>query len=111
TVTGESIDSFGDLDQFTFSGTAGQKIVVEFATPQGVYEDATHLGGTLVLQVLAPDGTALGQISSGNPTPLTAQTTGTLTLPSTGQYTISVSGGNNGQGGFGAYVFATLPSS
>ncbi|HTD59190.1 MAG TPA: hypothetical protein VK679_00995, partial [Gemmatimonadaceae bacterium] len=111
TVTGESIDAFGDLDQFTFSGTAGQKVVVEFATPQGVYEDANHLGGTLVLQVLAPDGTMLGQISSGNPTPLTAQTTGTLTLPSTGQYTIAVSGADNGPGGAGAYVFAILPSS
>jgi hypothetical protein len=105
TVSGESIDYPGDLDQFTFNGTAGQKIVVEFQTPQGVG------GNSMVLQLLAPDGTVLGQVTSINPFPLPSQTTGVVTLPTTGQYTIAVSGGANGQSpAVDPYVFAILPS-
>jgi hypothetical protein len=111
TVTGESIDYLGDLDQFTFSGTSGQKIVVELQTPLGVQDGPVDGVSSIVLQVIAPDGTVLGQTSSDNPYPLTSRTTGTLTLPATGQYSISVSGGNSGQNGTGAYVFAILPSS
>lgn len=104
TITGESIDYIGDLDQFTFSGTAGQQIVVNFQTPQGAGQ------GTMVLQLLGPDGSALGQVvSSFNSTPLT---TGTITLPTTGTYTIAVSGADNGASpAVGPYVFAVVPAS
>jgi len=107
TVSGESIDYPGDLDQFMFSGTAGQKINVYLRTP----------GGTsgITLQLLAQDGTVLGQVQSFNDTPLANQSTGTVTLPTTGTYSISVSGSsfipNDGTYGTGPYVFAILPSS
>lgn len=108
TVTGESIDYIGDLDEFTFSGTAGQKINVYFQTPTGNTD--------LILQLLAPDGTALGRVQSFNADPLANQSTGTVTLPATGTYTISVTGSGlvsvgNGSYATGPYVFAILPSS
>jgi hypothetical protein len=108
TVTGESIDYIGDLDQFTFSGTAGQNINVYLQTPGGNTD--------IILQVLGPDGTVLGQVQSFYAAPLANQSTGTMTLPTTGTYTISVSGSGlvccgNGTYATGPYVFAILPSS
>ncbi|HZS57923.1 MAG TPA: hypothetical protein VFA43_01545 [Gemmatimonadaceae bacterium] len=109
TVSGESIDAIGDLDQFTFSGTAGQHINVELQTPNGVAGFTS-----VILKALSPDGTVLGQVSSDNPGALSAAlSTGVITLPTSGQYTINVSTGNWDvpYSDVVPYVFAIIPSS
>ena len=85
-VSGEAVDEIGDIDEFTFAGAAGEVIQVFFNTPFGMFPPA-------LLEVVAPSGDVLGSVSSGNAAPeLDDQTTGPITLPVAGTYTVRVSG-------------------
>ena len=85
TVAGEQIELPGDIDEFTFSGTAGEEINAFFQAEDGSQE--TYLQ----LEVLQPTGTVLRSVESiGTDTSLLRQATGTFVLPSTGTYRIRV---------------------
>jgi hypothetical protein len=88
-VQGERIDLIGDVDQFTFAGTAGEQIRAFFNTPGGIIT-----GGTLTMEVVeAATGTVLGSVESGNGAPdIHDQGTAPITLPSSGTYLIRVRG-------------------
>jgi hypothetical protein len=87
TITGESLNHQGDIDEFTFSGTAGAIVTAYLNTPGG------FPGNAAVLDVLEPGtGNVLGTVSSGNSAPnLTDQSTGAIVLPVTGVYTVRIS--------------------
>ena len=88
-VQGERIDLIGDVDEFTFAGTAGEQIRAFFNTPHGIIT-----GGTLTMEVVeAATGTVLGSVVSGNGAPdIHDQGTPPITLPSSGTYLIRVRG-------------------
>lgn len=88
-VQGERIDMIGDVDEFTFAGTAGEQIQAFFNTPHGIIT-----GGTLTMEVVeAGTGTVLGSVESGNGAPdIHDQGTGLITLPSSGTYLVRVRG-------------------
>jgi hypothetical protein len=99
-VEGEAIATVGDVDEFTFTGTAGQTITAYFQTPQGFSYPF------VVLQLLR-QGTedVLGEVISGNPTgSITDQSTGPIVLPASGQYVVRVQGTSDREG-LGAYRF------
>jgi hypothetical protein len=102
-ISGESLDTPGDVDLFTFSASAGQ-----------IIEPTIHLPGpagltkSICANVLAPDGTELGSVS-GYPgdTILDASQGGRIELPATGSYRLRVNSGRNGcfwWGDNGAYL-------
>jgi hypothetical protein len=99
-VQGESIDPIGDVDEFSFTGSAGEQIQAFFNTPQGIS------GSSLTLEVVqAATGTVLGSVVGGNPVfDIHDQGTGQLTLPGNGTYLIRVRGTVD-TGGVGAYEF------
>jgi hypothetical protein len=98
-VQGEGIETIGDVDEFTFSGSAGETIQVYFNTPFGFFP-----GATLELVDPATDD-VLGTVASGNPAPqLTDQGTGPVTLPHGGQYVVRVLGTSDFEG-TGGYEF------
>jgi hypothetical protein len=88
-VQGERIDLIGDVDEFTFAGSAGEQIQAFFNTPHGIMT-----GGTLTMEVVeAATGTVLGSVESGNGAPdIHDQSTGLITLPSSGTYLVRVRG-------------------
>ncbi|HEU5466419.1 MAG TPA: hypothetical protein VFU75_05980 [Gemmatimonadales bacterium] len=104
TVTGEAIDHVGDLDQFTFTATAGQ-LFNGFLQASGAAPSAQ-----ITLQVLGPDSTAASGVanSTGADVTLLDQVTGRFQAPATGTYTVRVSGANQDAG---PYRFAILPVS
>jgi len=85
TVSGEQIELPGDIDEFTFSGTAGEEINAFFQAEDG------SQGTWLQLDVLQSGGTVLHSVQSvGTDTSLFRQATGAFVLPSTGTYRIRV---------------------
>jgi len=87
TVSGEQIGLPGDIDEFTFSGTAGDELNVFFQAEDG------SQGTWLQLDILQPGGTVLHSVQSiGTDTSLFRQATGTFVLPSNGTYGIRVQG-------------------
>jgi hypothetical protein len=86
TLTGESVDFQGDIDEFTFSGTAGQKFRVYLEVVTG---DPTGLG---VRAELSPAGTetSLGAVLVTNPDLLLNNGSPIITLPATGTYVLRV---------------------
>ncbi|HEV8398951.1 MAG TPA: hypothetical protein VGQ18_03835 [Gemmatimonadales bacterium] len=85
TVSGEQIELPGDVDEFTFSGTAGEEINAFFQAEDGTQETL------LQLELLEPAGTMFRSVQSvGTDTSLLHQATGTMVLPSTGTYRIRV---------------------
>jgi murein DD-endopeptidase MepM/ murein hydrolase activator NlpD len=104
TIAGESIEPPGDIDEFTFSGTTGEVIEVFFQALSGGYFER------LELNLLANAGTASEQrlgsrvISDGADTSLEGQSTGQVTLPHTGTFTVRVVGLDS-RWGVGAYRF------
>jgi len=87
TIAGESLSPQGDIDEFTFTGTAGVIVTAYLNTPAG------FPGNAAVLEVLEPGtGNVLGSVSSGNSAPnLTDQSTGPIVLPAAGIYTVRIS--------------------
>ena len=91
TVSGEAIDLPGDIDEFTFSGAAGEELNAFLQAQSGSPE--THLQ----LEVLDGGGTLVSYAQSvGTDTSLLRQPTGRFALPSTGTYRLRVSGVNGG---------------
>jgi hypothetical protein len=87
TLTGESIDRPGYVDEFTFAGSAGEQLVVFFNLV-----DSTS-PGMLDLDVIAPDGvTRVGVAKVGLPGEYTPATTARVTMSTTGTYTLRVYG-------------------
>jgi hypothetical protein len=90
TVLGEQIDFPSDIDEFTFSGTAGDEFNA-FLRFQGGPPDQG-----LLLTVLDPAGVALGYVHSVvTDTSLLDRPTGRFRLPSTGTYRLSVKNASN----------------
>ena len=91
TVSGEAIDLPGDIDEFTFSGAAGEELNAFLQAQSGSLE--THLQ----LEVLDGGGTLVSYTQSvGTDTSLLRQPTGRFALPRTGTYRLRVSGVNGG---------------
>jgi hypothetical protein len=87
TVAGESIDLPGDVDEYTFSGNAGDQFNVFLAAANPV----PPLG--VAATVLDPAGRFLTIVRNATPdTPLLSSATGSFSLPTTGEYRISVEG-------------------
>ena len=87
TIGGEAIDIPGDVDEFTFSGTAGEEFNAFLQARSGSPD--TYLQ----LDVVASGGTRLGGVtSSGTDTSLLRQVTGRFALPTTGAHRLRVSG-------------------
>ncbi|HEY6209996.1 MAG TPA: hypothetical protein VIW28_13115 [Gemmatimonadales bacterium] len=87
TVTGEDIELPGDIDEFTFSGTAGEEFNVAVRAQNGSPDTR------LQLEVLTGSGTVLRSAQSvGTDTSLLRQVTGQFALPGTGTYRLRVTG-------------------
>jgi hypothetical protein len=104
TIAGESITPPGDIDEFTFSGMAGQVVEVFFQALSGGYFERLEL--YLLANAGTPSEQQLGSrvLSDGGDTSLEGQSTGPVTLPYTGSYTVRVMGVDSKQGE-GAYRF------
>lgn len=86
-VLGEDIGLPGDIDEFTFSGVAGEQVDGFFQAQNGSPDDR------LQLDVVDPAGVVLRSIqSTGTDTSLLQQVTGRFALPSTGTYRLRVTG-------------------
>src|SRR5438034_10368824 len=87
TISGEAIDLPGDIDEFTFSGVAGEEFNAFLQAQNGSPE--THLQ----LDVLDGGGTVLRSAESlGSDTSLLRQVTGRFALAGAGTYRLRVSG-------------------
>ena len=87
TVSGEAIDLHGDIDEFTFSGVAGEEFNAFLQAQSGSPETQ------LQLDVLDGGGTVLRSTQSlGTDTSLLRQPTGRFALPNSGTYRLRVSG-------------------
>ncbi len=87
TVTGEDIGLPGDIDEFTFSGAAGDEFEASFQALNGSAETR------LQLDVLDSTGTILRWAQSvGTDTSLLRQVTGRFALPVAGTYRLRISG-------------------
>jgi hypothetical protein len=97
TIAGEGIEPPGDVDEFTFSATAGQAVAVLLQGQSG----SSFLSQFLMLDLLDQAGTVneirlgLHVRSPGNASTLEGQSTGSVTLPRTGTYTVRVQGESN----------------
>jgi hypothetical protein len=101
TVSGEQIELPSDVDEFTFSGIAGEEVNTFFQAEDG--SAATFFE----LEILEPAGTVLRTVQSlGTDTSLIQRATGTFKLPSTGTYRVRVQGtGSYADQSRGAYRF------
>ncbi len=100
TVEGEALGYEGDIDEFVFSGAAGDTVQAYLQFPTGFL---SYTGARL--DVVAPDGSVLATVSGGNPTPtLETLSTGRFRLPVTGSYIVRIQG-NDDRLGTGAYRF------
>ena len=87
TVSGENIALPGDIDEFTFSGSAGREFNVSLQATNGSSDTR------LQLEVLNDAGAVVATAqSAGSDTVLMNQVTGRFALQSTGTYRIRVSG-------------------
>jgi hypothetical protein len=101
-IAGESIDYAGDIDEFTFSGTAGETITAFLQTPQG------FLGlSPAILEVIEPGtGDVLGSAQSWNPSPGPhGASTGAIVLGASGTYRLRVRGMDDREGTGAIEVF------
>lgn len=98
-VIGEDLSPVGDVDDFTFTGTAGQEIEVQLQATSGSQHDE------LYLFVLSPTGAQIGSVySQGNSSTLEQQSTGRLTLTHSGTYRLRIQG-ENASNDSGSYAF------
>jgi hypothetical protein len=89
TVSGEAIEPFGDIDEFTFAGTAGDTVNLYFQTPLGTWG---YEGLTIAL-IDRTTGVTLGTLSSNNPSEnLEDIALSRVVLPSSGSYMVRVAG-------------------
>lgn len=101
TVSGESVDYVGDVDEFTFTATAGQVVNAFFQAPAG-----TSSFRGVALEIIDVNGASLARIVAVNPTAqLEDIATGPIALATTGTYTVRVQGGSEDLGS-GLYRFS-----
>jgi murein DD-endopeptidase MepM/ murein hydrolase activator NlpD len=94
TIDGESIEPPGDIDEFTFAGTAGQAVAAFLQTLSGGY--LNDLKVCLLADVGTFDELQLGcATSNGDDLSLWGQSTGRFALPRTTSYTVRVMGGQS----------------
>ena len=87
TVVGEDIGLSGDIDEFTFSGAAGEEFEASFQALNGSTETR------LQLDLVDGAGTVLRSAESvGTDTSLVRQVTGRFALPAAGTYRLRISG-------------------
>jgi hypothetical protein len=86
TLSGESLDYGGDQDEFTFSGTAGQKYKIYIETVTG---DPSGGGMRAELSAAGSD-VSLGSVTVTNPDLLLNNGSSTITLPASGAYVLRV---------------------
>lgn len=105
TVTGESIDYVGDIDDFTLTGTAGQEVNVFFQALSG--SGLTRLE----LDVLDATGQVVTGVQSGGAdAELLGQAVGRIALPGAGTYRLQVFGVDaRSPAGRGPYRFWIYP--
>lgn len=91
TVTGEAIGFPGDIDRFTFAGTAGQFVNVHLSAVGALPN------GSLALQLFAPNGSSMGAAIGSIVTDQDSvdRATGRRELPVTGTYTVEVRGSDD----------------
>ena len=95
-ISGEAIDSPGDVDQFTFEGRAGQELVLFAGAPrQRADEGLDPYDSGLNVQLLAPTGGLVSVVSVTKGQSLENNYSQTIQLPSTDTYTVQVSGKHN----------------
>ncbi len=78
TIASEQIDFAGDVDEYLITGTASQVVTAQLALP-------ANFGGPVVLDLVGVGSVLVNPGDSLGTTPLT------LTIPSTGTYTLRVS--------------------
>jgi len=100
TATGESIDYVGDIDDFTLTGTPGERYNLFFQAAPG--------SGTLWVEAASlPTGADLRRVASDGSRVLLDNATGSVTLPASGSYRVRVYGNSDHALDRGAYrIFA-----
>lgn len=90
----ERIDPVGDVDEYTFAGAAGERLLLQFDTPQG-----TCCSGGLQASLLGPSDDVLASLTRMNAAGLDAQPA-SVTLPVTGTYRVRIEAtvANSGMG-------------
>jgi hypothetical protein len=98
TVTGEAIDYVGDVDEFTLTGTPGERYNLFFQA------DPASVRGALTLEAVAmPTGVEIRRAASDGRQVLLENATGTITLPASGSYRVRVHGNSDRAVHRGAY--------
>ena len=105
----EAIDPYGDVDEFSFAGTAGGEVIVFF---QALEEQPVAS-----LMLALTDSTTHDQLrilgSAGRAGALEDESTGRLLLPSTGRYVMRIEGASyfsyGPKNGRGPYRFLVYP--
>ena len=97
-VEGEGIEFSGDVDEFTFTGAAGDRVRAFLDLPHGDWGD--YMGLTLEVSPAGSES-VLGSVSVMNPVPDFDIGTGVITLPVSGSYTVRVHGTQERSGGSG----------
>jgi hypothetical protein len=100
TVSGEGIDLPGDVDEFSFSGAAGDEFNVLLQARSGRTD-------TMRLEIVAPGGAPITAVEGfGTDTSLFQRVTGRFALPATGTYRVRVTGATSTtDGNTGPYRF------
>lgn len=95
-IVGEDLPYEGEVDEFTFQGTAGQVVEGSLSSPQAFSQ------GNVLLQILDPTGTSVLGIAASHDGAV--DSTGAVTLPVAGTYIVRIHGDDDTVG-VGAYVF------
>ena len=94
TTEGEAVDFAGDVDEFTFTGSAGQEVTAVISAP------LAFDGGEVLLQIVrTADGSVLGSATSPD---ARVVSTGPIQLPGAGTYLVRIQGVDDtrGRGGY-----------
>lgn len=95
-VEGEAIEFSGDVDEFTFSGAAGDRIRAFIELPHGDW--GYYMGLTLEVSPAGSDS-VLGSVTFANPDSTLSVGTNVITLSASGSYTVRVRAAEERTGG------------
>jgi hypothetical protein len=91
TVSGEKLDGKGDVDEFHFDGTAGQRVTAQFQWLSGYYGGSSEATGLQLQLVDATTGDVLGTLyDESGAAQLEDIALAPIVLPRTGQYLVRV---------------------
>ena len=99
-VEGEKIDAIGDIDEFTFQGRKGQKIVVYTKGLNG-----NNFGPMANLELLGRNGEKMESVFFYSMSYMEDKHSQPITLSDTGTYTVRIRPYSNSQGDLGPYRF------